>query len=160
MRWMLVALIGAWMVCPAAAHEEQCEALGSYGAYALCCVEAGRRPVSAAVWVRGRSLPPFAPTPALSDESPGNPLARGPYREERLRHDALRARADALSQHPSMSRYQSRADELRRDDDQKIEQFDRQAAPPGGSAAALPGLKRHDDKLQKMVRQVEGIVGR
>ena len=157
---MLAALIGASMICPATAREAQCEALGSYGAYALCCIEAGRRPVPASVWVRGRGAPPVASTAAISDESPGNPLARGPYRAERVRHDALRARADVLSQHPGMRRYQSRADELRRDDDRKIAQFDRQAAPAGGSAAALPGLKRHDDKLQKMVQQVEGIVGR
>jgi hypothetical protein len=28
------------------------------------------------------------------------------------------------------------------------------------AAREAPGLKRHDDKLQKMVRQVEGVVGR
>lgn len=160
MKWMLAALIGASMICPAAAREAPCEALGSYGAYALCCIEAGGRPIPASVWVHRRGVPPVASAAPLPDESPGNPLARGPYRAERVRHDALRARADVLSQHPGMRRYQGRADELKRDDDRKIAQFDRQAAVSGGSAAALPGLKRHDDKLHKMVRQVEGMVGR
>jgi hypothetical protein len=164
-RSLAYLLVGGWLVlasavCPVIAGEPSCEALRSYGAYALCCVERGQPPVSAAAWVRGRRTPSTPKAAPPSDESPGNPLARGPYRAERARHDALRARADLLSQHPRMQRYQARADELKRDDDRKVAQFDRQAAPSGGSAAALPGLKRHDDKLQKMVHQVEGVVGR
>lgn len=157
--WALAALIGASLACPATAREMPCDSRTTYGAYVLCCVQAGRRPIPAAAWVRAHGAPPAASRAPLSDESPGNPLARGPYRAERVRHDTLRARADVLSQHPAMKRHQARADELKRDDDRKIAQFDRQAAPSGGSAAALPGLKRHDDKLQKMVRQVEGVVG-
>lgn len=155
-RWSSAALLAAAMVCVSPAAAQSCENLPNYGAYALCRVAAGQKPVSAAVWVQARQAKGVLPLAAVG--SPGNQIALDPYRAERARHDQLRARADELSQSPKMQRYQSRANDMKADDDRSVKEFDRQAAATGGVAVALPALKRHDDKLDRILAQVESAV--
>ena len=154
-----VAGAAALMVCAASGWAQASDKQETYGTYARSCVAAGHKPISAAAWVRAhRSGMGLALSGTSTDGSPENPLARGPYAAERSRHDALRARAEALSRDPKMERYQSRANDLKADDDRRVQEFDRQAALAGGSMAALSGLKLHDDKLDQMVAQVEQVV--
>lgn len=153
-------LMGTLVVClafPGVTMADACDDLDTYGAYVVCSLRQGRKPLPASVWTKGRRIVPVI---VEGDESPGNPLARRPYRLERLRHDRIRSRAETLSQHPRMRRYQAQAGEIRTDDDRRMSAFDVQSAPAGGSARALPGLKRHNDQLQKMVDKVQGVVDR
>jgi hypothetical protein len=164
--WIAVAVAAAFVVSPLSVQAQECDKLKTYGAYTMCCVAAGRQPMAVSAWVRRHERTAGtargAGTVAVreADETPGNPLARKPYRDEMTRHDGLRSRAEVLSQSPRMSHYQSRVQELRSEDDRTIKAFELQAGPAGGSAAALPGLKRHDDKLEKMVVQAQGLVDR
>lgn len=151
----LVAVCLGLLPAPTTARAHACDTQRTYGAYALCCISHGKKPMTSAAWVRSRPIEIVA-----VDETPGSPLAREPYRAERARHERLRDRAEALSKHPRMSRYVVRAAELRIEDDRQMKKFDLQAKPAGGSAAALPGLKRHTDELETMVNRAQSHVDR
>ena len=134
-----------------------------YGSYALSCVAAGQRPDPVSVWLlrqKAGTSPHDDSGAAGGVRLPGNFPARRDYVKERERHDELRRRAELLSQSPRMSRYQSRVDDLRAEDDRKMKAFNVLAGPSGGPAAALPELKRHDDSLEKMVDQAQQMVNR
>ena len=157
------AVLVACLAFPATTRAELRQDLASYGSYALRCVAAGQKPEPVSVWLRrlraGAARPFDASVPELG-RSPGDIAARQDYLRERARHDELRRRAELLSQSPRMSHYQSRVNDLRAEDERKIAAFDLQAALSGGPAAALPELKRHDERLEKMVDQAQQVVGR
>lgn len=158
--WASVVLFAASMACAGSAQAQKCEQLETYGAYARCRVSAGKKPVSAAAWIRthsGKHGSSGAGSKASAAHA-GKAPAHKSYQQERARHDVLRARANVLAEHPKMARYQSRANDLKADDDRNVKAFDAQATTASGAEAALPGLKRHDDKLDKMLAQVESVV--
>src|ERR1051325_4431847 len=120
---VVCALVAGFLALPASVRAQDCEALLTYSAYVKCTIRNGAQPMRASVWVKrhlaGATLAPDhpyarrrgymgplskkAPVAAPdSDETPGNPLARKPYRAERARHDEIRARAETLSRSPRM----------------------------------------------------------
>ena len=78
-----------------------------------------------------------------------NEIAREPYRLERLRHEEIRGRAEALSRNPLMLRFDLRAAEARIDDDREMKRFDLRAGTAAGSALTAPALKVYDDSLER-----------
>lgn len=89
-----------------------------------------------------------------------NPSREGAYGHERLRHGRIRSGAEALSNHPRMSRYDVQAAEARIDDDREMKKFDRQARTASGSAAAAPKLRIYNDSLEKTIEKMLDYVRR
>lgn len=91
---------------------------------------------------------------------PESAAAREPYRLERLRHTEIRSRAETLSRHPQLSRFDVKAAEARIDDDREMNKFDCQARPLGGSAAAAPKLRLYNDSLEVTIAKMLKYVRR
>lgn len=86
-------------------------------------------------------------------------LESRPYLKERRRHDRIRGRADILSKNPLLSSYQAQAAELRAEDDRKMEELDLLTKSTGRYAVALAMLKKHNEKMLRMVRKAQAFAG-